>query len=76
MQPINASKETVFNSAEWHWKYIEGLGCNVVLVFEDGVGNGEYHLTRAENGVEHQENGVTPLRQLGPNCLIDQILFP
>jgi GWxTD domain-containing protein len=65
-----------YNSEGWRWKYIEGLGCNVVIEFEDRCECGEYHLTRAENGVGHQENGVTPLRQLGPDCLIDQVLFP
>ncbi len=65
-----------FDSEEWHWTYIDGLGCNVILEFEHTCGCGEYHLTRAENGVGHQEHGVTPLRQLGPDCLIDQILFP
>jgi GWxTD domain-containing protein len=73
---INGSHKTAFNSEEWRWKYIEGLGCNVIFEFDDRSGSGEYHLTRAENGVGRQENGVTPLRQLGPDCLIDQILFP
>jgi GWxTD domain-containing protein len=65
-----------YNSEEWRWKYIKGLGCNVVLEFEDKCECGEYHLTLGDNGVSHQASNVTPRRQLGPDCLIDQILFP
>jgi len=32
-------------SEEWHWSYIEGLGCDVVIEFENSCGCGGYGLT-------------------------------
>src|SRR5450432_3039827 len=29
----------------WRWRYIEGLGENVIMEFVDPTGSGEYHLT-------------------------------
>ncbi len=57
-----------FASEEWHWKYIEGLGCDFVLRFEDTCGCGDFHL--AESGE------IRTRRRLSPDCLIDQIRFP
>jgi GWxTD domain-containing protein len=56
------------DSEEWHWRYIEGIGCDVVLKFVDTCSCGDFHI--ADNG------DIRPLRKLGPNCLIDQVLFP
>ncbi len=58
-----------FNSEEWHWTYIEGLGCDVVLEFVDSCGCGEYHLSEGQGGSRS-------LRELGSTCLINQILLP
>ena len=73
---IEGIQKTGLNSEEWRWKYIKGLGCNVILEFEDKCGCGEYRLALAENGVGHQERGVSPLHQFGEDCLIDQVPFP
>lgn len=64
-----------YNSEEWRWKYIEGLGCNAILVFEDTCGCGEYHLNPGETKVKFEED-VTPLFHLSPGCSIDEVLFP
>jgi len=53
-----------FDSEEWHWTYIEGLGCNVILEFEDTCGCGEYRLSA-------RQGGVRSLHMLGPDCLIN-----
>jgi GWxTD domain-containing protein len=58
-----------FNSEEWYWTYIEGLGCDVILEFEDKCGCGEYHL-------RERQGDFRSLRALSPDCLIDQIRFP
>jgi GWxTD domain-containing protein len=57
------------SSEEWHWIYIEGLGCDVVLEFVDTCGCGEYHLSEGQGGFRS-------LRELGSTCLVDQILLP
>jgi GWxTD domain-containing protein len=64
-----------YNSEEWRWKYIEGLGCNVILVFEDTCGCGEYHLSLGEIKYSSEEE-VAPVLHLGPGCSIDKVLFP
>jgi GWxTD domain-containing protein len=58
-----------FASEEWHWNYIKGLGCDVILEFEDKCGCGKYELS-------NRPNTIRPRSKLGPNCLIDQISFP
>jgi GWxTD domain-containing protein len=64
-----------YNNEEWRWEHIEGLGCNVILVFEDKCGCGEYRLTVGESKLRPAED-VTPLLQLRPGCSIDKELFP
>src|SRR5216110_1718919 len=29
----------------WHWRYLEGIGENIILEFVDPSGSGEYHMT-------------------------------
>jgi GWxTD domain-containing protein len=58
-----------FDAEEWHWAYISGLGCNVILKFEDKCSCGEYHLSEGQGDFRS-------LRMLSPDCLIDQIVFP
>jgi GWxTD domain-containing protein len=57
-----------FASEEWHWRYIEGLGCDFVLKFVDSCGCGDFHV--AESGE------IRSRRMLSPNCLVDRIRFP
>jgi GWxTD domain-containing protein len=68
MQPDITQKNGV-GTEEWRWTYIKGLGCNVILAFEDKCGSGEFHLSE-------RQDGFRPLRMLGPDCLVNQVLFP
>jgi GWxTD domain-containing protein len=36
---------TTYPFEQWRYRYIEGLGSNIILEFVDGEKNGEYHLT-------------------------------
>jgi GWxTD domain-containing protein len=63
-----------YNSEEWHWIYIEGLGSDLLLEFIDTCDCGRYHLARAENGVSQRKLGPSSVPDLP--CLIDQILCP
>ena len=65
--PNGITRQT--NLEEWHWSYIEGLGCDVVLEFVDSCECGEYHLTQGNSDLKTR-------RDLGSGCLINQILFP
>jgi GWxTD domain-containing protein len=68
-QQPDGSRKGRFDSEEWHWTYIDGLGCNVILKFEDKCGCGEYHLSEGQGGFRSPH-------MLGPDCLINQILLP
>jgi GWxTD domain-containing protein len=67
--------KTESTSDEWRWKHIAGLGCNVILVFEDKCSCGEYHLSVEESKVNYEEE-FFPLLHLGPDCSVDKKLFP
>ncbi len=69
-------QRSFFDSEDWHWAYIEGLGCDVVIEFVDTCECGEYQLTSAGNSVSQGEIGPSTLRSFRSSCLIDQILFP
>ena len=42
--PPDEIQEAGPGKLEWKYRYIEGVGNNVSMVFEDAQGNGEYHL--------------------------------
>ena len=68
-QQLDCVRKRDLNTEEWHWIYIEGLGCDVVLEFVDTCGCGEYHLSE-------RQGDFRSLRELSSTCLIDQILLP
>ena len=63
------------DSEEWHWAYIEGLGCDIILEFVDTCGCGEYHLPIEDKATQRKLMPVRP-RDVSPMCLVDKILFP
>jgi GWxTD domain-containing protein len=65
-----------FNSEEWHWIHIDGLGNDIIFEFEDTCGCGEYRLTRAENGPNQRQPGPPPPPAPAWPRLINQVFFP
>jgi GWxTD domain-containing protein len=63
------------SAEEWRWKHIAGLGCNVILVFEDKCGCGKYNLSVEASKVSYEKE-VVPLLHTGPDCSVDDKLFP
>jgi GWxTD domain-containing protein len=53
----------------WRWRYIEGLGENVIMEFVDPTGSGEYHLTSDPSEKDALTNvpgaGLSLMEQMG-----------
>jgi GWxTD domain-containing protein len=44
-QEEGGGSTTTYPWETWRWRYIEGMGENVIMEFVDPTGSGEYHLT-------------------------------
>lgn len=54
----------------WRYRYIEGIGTNVVIEFVDRSQTGEYRLTtdpQEKDALQHVSGYVPPNLQMGPN---------
>jgi GWxTD domain-containing protein len=45
-------QKSAFNTEEWHWKYIEGIGRDVIIRFVDTCGCSEYHIPIEEKDLQ------------------------
>ena len=54
--PPDSVTQTGTRSISWTYRFIEGIGSDVTLVFEDSQGNGEFHLTM-DPGAPHADPG-------------------
>ena len=50
---------------QWRYKFIEGIGNNIVIEFVDTARTGEYHMTLDPHEKEGLTNGETMLQQMG-----------
>jgi GWxTD domain-containing protein len=61
---------TVYPFEVWRYRYIEGVGTNVLIEFVDQSGTGEYRMTidpQEKDALQHTPGYVAPNPQLGPN---------
>jgi len=61
---------TTYPFETWRYRYIEGIGANVVAEFVDRSGTGEYRLTadpQEKDALQHVPGYVPPNLQMGPN---------
>jgi GWxTD domain-containing protein len=60
----------------WRWRYIEGMGENVIMEFVDPTGSGEYHLTMdpsEKDALLHVPGaGLSQMEQMGMSSKADR----
>ncbi|GAC1703070.1 MAG: hypothetical protein NVS9B4_10070 [Candidatus Acidiferrum sp.] len=67
---------TTFPFETWRWRYIEGMGENVIMEFVDPSGSGEYHLTMdpsEKDALLHVPGaGLSTMEQMGMSSKADR----
>jgi GWxTD domain-containing protein len=61
---------TTYPFEVWRYRYIEGIGTNVLIDFVDQSGAGEFRMTtdpQEKDALQHAPGYVAPNLQLGPN---------
>ncbi len=60
----------------WRWRYLEGIGENIILEFVDPSGSGEYHMTMdpsEKDALLHVPGaGLSQLEQMGMSSKVDR----
>jgi len=61
---------TTYPFETWRYRYIEGIGTNIVVEFVDQSGTGEYRMSsdpQDKDALQHVPGYVAPNLQMGPN---------
>jgi GWxTD domain-containing protein len=68
-QEEGGGSTTTYPWETWRWRYIEGMGENVIMEFVDPTGSGEYHLTMdpsEKDALTHVPGaGLSQMEQMG-----------
>jgi GWxTD domain-containing protein len=68
-QDEGGGSTTTYPWETWRWRYIEGMGENVIMEFVDPSGSGEYHLTMdpsEKDALTHVPGaGLSQMEQMG-----------
>jgi len=68
-QEEGGGSTTTYPWETWRWRYIEGMGENVIMEFVDPSGSGEYHLTMdpsEKDALTHVPGaGLSQMEQMG-----------
>jgi GWxTD domain-containing protein len=68
-QEEGGGSTTTYPWETWRWRYIEGMGENVIMEFVDPSGSGEYHLTMdpsEKDALSHVPGaGLSQMEQMG-----------